>query len=73
MQLSVVDVQELTKSSRPMFLCWLVDSVDIAWLLDVVRKRARTSETLNHHLHAAVHRHAAIFDLFQGFDHILLP
>jgi len=29
----------------------------------------RTSEILNHHLHAAVHRNAAIFELVRGFDH----
>jgi len=31
------------------------------------------SETLNHHLYAAVHRNPAIFEFVRAFDHILLP
>jgi len=33
----------------------------------------RTSDTLNHHLRIAVHQNAAIFELVQAFDKILLP
>jgi len=33
----------------------------------------RTSETLNHRLHAGVHWDAAIFELSGAFVHILVP
>ena len=38
----------------------------------IIEKKTRTSEALNYHPRAAVHRDAAIFELLQAFDHFLV-